>query len=192
MAGIVVGSLSLFVYIFIALFVANKAGNDIKHKSDVILVLGARSYINGEYNPCLKARVDHAVSLYKDGYAPKLLVSGGTDKEDNANESETMKKIAVEQGVAAKDILLEKAATSTYENFTLSKEIMNKNNLHSAIIVTEPFHIARASLVGKKLGFTDNASPATESPCWKQNTYLSRYFLKEPFAILVYKLQNKL
>jgi hypothetical protein len=43
--------------------------------------------------------VKPAVSLYRSGLAPKILMSGGVDKEDNANESEVMKKIAVEAGV---------------------------------------------------------------------------------------------
>ena len=119
-------------------------------------------------------------------------MSGGYDKEDKISEAETMKKIALEKGIPSKDIILEKAATSTYENFTYSKQILNKNNLKSIIIVTEPFHMARASSVAKKLGLNFTQSPVKDSPCWQPNKYFSKYFLKEPVAILLYKLQGKL
>ncbi len=179
-------------YISLASYIATKAEIDTKTKSEVILVLGARSYIDGKYNQCLEARVAHAAALYKSGYASKVLMSGGDDSEDNVNEAETMKKIAVERGVLAADILLEKAATSTYENFTLSQEILKENTLNSVIIVTEPFHMVRASLVAEKLNYNYTFSPAQENSCWLPNKYLTTYFLKEPVAIMQYKLQNKL
>lgn len=180
------------VYVLLALFIGKQAITDTKKKSDAILVLGARSYINGAYNPCLKARVEHAMLLYKEKYAGKLLMSGGNDKEDNVNEAETMKKMAIEMGVKDSDILLEKNATSTYENFTYSQKLFEKHGISSVIVVSEPFHMARASLIGKKIGMSFSVSPAVNSPCWTQNHYISKYFLKEPLAILGYKLQQKL
>ncbi len=182
----------LIGYLSLGFYIAAQAEKDTKTKVDAIVVLGARSYIDGKYNPCLLARVDHAVALYKSGYASKILVTGGDDKEDQVNEAETMKKMATEKGIPSTDILEEKAATSTFENFTLSQNILKKNNLHSLIIVSEPFHAARAALVARRLGYKFSVSPAKDSPCWKQNKYFTKYFLKEPFAIVLYKLQGKL
>lgn len=65
-------------------------------------------------------------------------------------------------------------------------------HLNSIIIVTEPFHTARAALVAKKLGLKYTISPASISPCWQPWKYFSSYFLKEPFAIILYKIENKL
>lgn len=169
-----------------------QAIRDTALKADAILVLGAKSYINGKYNPCLQARVKHAVDLYKAHYAPKILMTGGKDKEDNVNEAETMKKIAVEEGVAPKDILLEKKASSTYENFLYSEQLLDQNRLKSVIIVTEPFHITRSSLVAQKLKYNFSVSPAINSPCWSPNHYLTKYFLKEPLALILYKIENKI
>lgn len=184
--------LVVVVYVSIAVYVGRHATLDSKKKSDVILVLGARSYINGSYNPCLVARVSHAVELYEDHYAPRLLFSGGNDTEDNANEAETMEKIAVGEGASKSAMLLEKKATSTYENLLFAKDIMQKNDLHTVLIVTEPFHAPRAALVADKLGMDYTISPAMKSSCWLPNKYLSKYFLKEPLAILEYKLTGKL
>lgn len=192
------------------LYIGNRAKLDTKVKSDVILVLGG-SAISGNscfgpickrigfvphphYNPCVVARVDQAVSLYKDHYAPKILMSGGDDTEDNVNEAETMKKIAMEAGVPEEDILMEKKSTSTYENFLLSQEVINKAGLHSVIIVTEPYHNARAELVASKLHYKYSVSPTRTSPCWDEDNFFANWnFLKkELLALIGYKLLNKI
>src|ERR1700749_1724825 len=145
----------LLLFVILLLYIGHMAGQDTKVKSDVILVLGGNVYggtscygpicqqkgfvPNRRLNPCLVGRVDQAVSLYKDHYAPKILMSGGNDKEDNANEAEAMEKIATEAGIPASDILMEKKSTSTYENFLFSQKILTEAGLHSVIIVTDPY-----------------------------------------------------
>lgn len=180
----------ILFYLVIAYYVKKEASQDNTRKSDLILVLGARASIHNTYNPCLYARVAHAVNLYKAHYANKILVSGGTDKEDNVNEAETMRKIAMSLGVLSTDILMETKSTSTAENFILSKTIITANHFKTIILVTEPFHTFRAQLVAKKTGLDVVSSPAKDSPCWLKNKYFSRFFLKEPLAIMYYKMRN--
>jgi uncharacterized SAM-binding protein YcdF (DUF218 family) len=116
------------------------------------------------------------------------------DKETKANEADTMKKIASQSGVPAQDILTEDKSTSTYENFAFSQKILNENKLKSVIIVTEPYHIARAEWVARKLKYTYTLSPAINSVCWnKENFFANWNFLKkEPAALIAYKLANKI
>ena len=145
------------------------------------------------YNPCVLSRVTHAVSLYKNHYAPKILMSGGTD-EDKINEAEIMKKMAIEAGAPAKDILLEKKSTSTYENFSLSQKILQDAGLHSVIIISEPYHIARAELIASKLGYDYSISPAIESTCWDKDNFFANwnFVKKELWALIGYKLLNRI
>lgn len=103
-----------------------------------------------------------------------------------------MKKIAVDLGVKEDDTFLEDSSKSTYENLLNSQKIMNDHHLNSSIIVTEPFHIARTELVARKLGYTFTVSPSSQSPCWIPWKYATKYFIKEPIAILSYKLGNKI
>jgi uncharacterized SAM-binding protein YcdF (DUF218 family) len=182
------------LYIVVAIYVGMHVYDDTAKRSDVIIVLGAKSYKNRtrEYNPCLVERVNHGVELYKKGLAGTLLFTGGDDTEDGSNEAETMKEIAVKQGIPESSVALENHSTSTYENFMLSKKIMDTHGWKSAVVVTEPFHSPRASLVAMHEGIDASVSPATESQCWNRWTFLSRYFLKEPIAIFVYKLTGKL
>jgi uncharacterized SAM-binding protein YcdF (DUF218 family) len=206
----IIATSALLIYASLLIYISNKAQQDTKVKSDVILVLGGHA-ISGiscydpicqqgfvpkpHYNPCLVARVDHAVSLYKNHYAPKILMSGGTDKETNVNEAETMKKIAIEAGIPETDILVEKESTSTYENFALSQKIINEAGLHSVIIVTEPYHNARAELVASKLHYKYSLSPAIESTCWDQDKdkpFTNRDSSREALALIVYKFLNRI
>lgn len=199
----------LIVFTSLLIYISAKAEQDTKIKSDVILVLGG-SAIGGitcygpicqkgfvpkpRLNPCLVARVDHAVALYKNHYAPKILMSGGTDKETDVNEAETMKKIAVGAGVPEADILMEKQSSSTYENFALSQKILNRAGLRSVIIVTDPYHNARAELVAMKFHYEYSLSPVVESQCWDQDKnkpFTNRDSRREAFAIIGYKLQGK-
>jgi uncharacterized SAM-binding protein YcdF (DUF218 family) len=201
---------TLVLYAALLIYIGKEAEQDTKVTSDVILVLGG-SAIGGtdcygpickqgfvpkpRLNPCLVARVDHAVALYKNHYATKILMSGGNDKEDNVNEAETMKKIAIKAGVPDVDILLEKASTSTYENFAFSQKILTEAGLHSVIIVTDPYHNARAGLVAAKLQYNYSLSPVTESPCWEQDKnkpFTNRDSRREALAIVAYKLLNRL
>lgn len=180
------------IYLLLAFYIAQYAEQDNKQRADVILVLGAKACVKNAYNVCLVARVAHAVKLYKAHYAPKIIFSGGNDKEDHANESQVMKKIALLLGVPQKDIFLESMSTSTYENMAFSKKILNREKMQRIILVTEPFHLPRALLVARKLKLNVVGSPAANSKCWSSHKYLSPYFLKEPLAIIFYKLKNRI
>lgn len=176
------------LFLLLMMLVLKSGGVDSKVRSDTILVLGARSYIAQKYNPCLVARLQHAADLYQSGYAQRIIVSGGKDKENGVSEAEVMKKILESYHVPASAIQEEKAATSTYENFLYAQKLLKERGARSSIIVTESFHMARASLVADHLNLTHTNSPVSDSPCSKRFTY----FLKEPLAILVYLLQGKL
>lgn len=182
---------SLF-YIFLLMYAVKFSRSVPEAKSDAAIVLGQKSYQGGKYNPCLVARVDAGVALYKKDLVPKLLFSGGTDKEDRANEAETMKKIALEKNIPENAILLESKSTSTYENLLNSLPILEKNKFKKITIVTEPFHIYRAVLVARSLNLNFTYYPVTESPCWKKRGYFSLSFLQEPFSIMYYLLKGKI
>lgn len=136
----------------------------------------------------MESRIDQAVYLYKNHYAPKILMSGGTDKGGNVNEAETMKTIAIEDGIPAADILVETKSTSTYQNLTFSQKILNNAGLRSAIIVTDPSTNARAGLVASKLHYTYSLSPDMSTTC----SHLSDYIFREPLAIIYYFISGKI
>ena len=53
---------------------------DTQKPANAIVVLGAAQY-DGRPSPVLRARVDHAIELWRRGLAPRLIVTGGSGAE---------------------------------------------------------------------------------------------------------------
>ena len=65
---------------------------------DAIVVLGAAQY-NGRPSPVLRARLDHALALYREGYAPLIVVTGGVGRGDTTSEAIVGRRYLVAHGV---------------------------------------------------------------------------------------------
>ena len=187
--GILAALLAIYGFGFV--WLATQIKDDAR-VSDAAIVLGARVNYNNHLNPCLVARVEHGAKLVQDGLAKFLIVSGGNDVEDNANEARAMRDMALAAGISSEQIILEPKATSTFENLEFSKIILERRNLKSVIVVTEPYHMPRAAMIAHKLGLDFSSSPAPESACWSRWKHFSRFFLREPIALLENWLKGSL
>ena len=119
-----------------------------KEKADCILVLGAAVYDNGTLSYMLKDRLDYGIELYKQGAAPKMIMSGDHGREDY-DEVNAMKDYAISRGVPSEDIFMDHAGFSTYDSMYRAKEIFGAE---SVIAVTQKYHLYRALYIGDKLG----------------------------------------
>src|SRR5215471_19418128 len=66
--------------------------------ADVILVLGAAEY-RGRPSPVFKARLDHALELYKKGLAPRVMTTGGAGGDPVFTEGAVGRSYLASQGV---------------------------------------------------------------------------------------------
>jgi SanA protein len=114
----------------------------------VALVLGAGLGRDGSPTPALYDRVVTAVDLYKAGKVKKLLMSGD-NRFVNYNEPAAMKKLAVQLGVPAEDIVLDYAGRRTYDSCYRAKEIFE---VKQVIIVTQRFHLDRSLFLCDAMG----------------------------------------
>lgn len=86
-----------------------------------------------------------AAQLYLEGYAPKILFTGGLGRctEGRFSESEAARfaKVARSLGVPAQDILLEDKSTNTKENIEFTRELLEQTHTpHAAILgVHKPY-----------------------------------------------------
>ena len=114
---------------------------------DCILVLGCRVY--GD-NPShmLEDRLIVGLELYELGAAPKLLMSGDHGQDDY-DEVNTMKQIAIAAGVASEDVFMDHAGFSTYESIYRAKEIFGAEKI---IVVSQQYHLYRAMYIAQALG----------------------------------------
>lgn len=100
--------------------------------SDAIVILGGGD----------QGRVEEAADLYKSGYSDKVII---TPVEERYT-SEELITILRHYGFAEEDITIEEESTSTYSNAQKTIEIMDNNNLDSALVVTSDYHIKRAKI----------------------------------------------
>lgn len=127
-------------------------------------------------------RLETAVQLWKEGYAPLLLFSGASLDPNSAPSAELMKRDAVRLGVPADAILVEPNATTTEENARLVAEVMREKRLHTAILVTSPYHQRRAALLFSRAFAADLSfrNHPAEDPQWDPD----RWWLQEPSRTL--------
>lgn len=115
---------------------------------DCILVLGCGVKPDGSPSVMLADRLQRGVSLYENGVAPKLLMSGDHGREEY-DEVNAMKQYALDKGVPDADIFMDHAGFSTYESMYRAKEIFKAEKI---VIVTQQYHLYRAVYIAQQLG----------------------------------------
>ena len=122
-------------------------------RSDVIIVLGAGSRSTTPHlPPQAYARVQQGVSLLLDGWAPKMVVSGGYSTHTGLTEAPLMATIARTAGARPEQVIEEPQSKNTWENATDSLAIMQEKGWASALVVTSPYHTYRACAIFHKQG----------------------------------------
>lgn len=133
------------------LLMAPLTQNESLQKTDVIIVLGAGSRSQAPHlPPQAYARVQEGVTLLQDGWAPRMIVSGGYNVHTTLTEAPLMAAAAVQDGAAPAQVIQEPRSKNTWENATDSLAIMAENNWKTALVVTSPYHTWRACHIFRK------------------------------------------
>ncbi|MEK3884373.1 YdcF family protein [Paenibacillus sp. PL2-23] len=148
------GSFLFTWFIIHTVFVVIDGLNDEIEPVDVAVVLGNKVETNGQPSDRLKARLDKSVELYKEGYFPFIIVSGGMGKE-GYDEAKVMKSYLVDAGVPAAFIIEDSNGYNSYMTAQNTRKIMNENDLDSAMVITQYFHISRTKLAFRKLNMKE-------------------------------------
>lgn len=114
-------------------------------KADAIVVLGCRAGAEGRPSAALKGRLLCGVSLYREGVAPLLLLSGGGAAA--VSEAEVMRRLAREEGVPEEALLLECASKDTLGNARESAHLLGRRGLSRVVLVSERAHLLRARIL---------------------------------------------
>lgn len=146
-------------------------------QADAILVLGAAQY-NGRPSPVFKARLDHALELYHRGLAHTLVFTGGVGAGDTLSEGEVGKRYAMRNGVPASAILVERHGVTSAESVAAAAALMRSRELHSALVVSDSYHMLRLELLARRAGIRPYRAPAA-SPIDRARRQRVRYILRE-------------
>ncbi|MBV8305686.1 MAG: YdcF family protein [Acidimicrobiia bacterium] len=157
LAVIVVYGVVTFVQVWLA------SRRDGVHKAQAIVVLGAAQY-NGRPSAVLRARLDHAVDLYRRHIAPVIVVTGGREPGDRFTEATAGADYLYTKGVPDADILREVSGRSSWESLASTAAFLKVRHINDVILVSDPFHSLRIGGMASELGLKASTSPTRTSP----------------------------
>ena len=145
-------AVALALYVVITFAQVVLAGRQqLTSSAEAIVVLGAAQY-DGRPSPQLEGRLLTAIDLWNDGSAKYFIVTGGRQEGDRFTEAETSRNVALDSGVPDSNILFEDEGTTTWESLQGVAQIVQQYEISSVILVTDPYHAMRASLIAKRSG----------------------------------------
>ncbi|MFD8565813.1 YdcF family protein [Streptomyces sp. NPDC059639] len=129
----------------------------IRRRADFVVVLGSGLIGGTTVPPLLASRLDRArkehARLSRKGRRPVLVASGGQGPDEKLPESHAMADYLVAEGFPADLIEREDRSTTTDENLTFSKALMEKANPdYRCVIVTNNYHVFRAAVTARRTG----------------------------------------
>lgn len=144
--------------------------------ADCIVVLGTGLFADGTPGNMLTLRLNVAIDLYRQGAAPKMLMTGDHGSPDY-DEVNAMKRYAVEHGVPAEDIFMDHAGFCTYDSMAHTAQMFGGK---SVIIVSQGYHLYRAIHDAGTWGLQ---AQGVAAPCYDYGwRYLHRLYLRECLA----------
>ena len=149
------------------------------HPADAILVMGSAQY-DGIPSPDLRARLEEALSLFRDGYAQLVVVTGSKEKGDQFTEAQAGARYLEANRVPSDDIL-EAGGDDSYENIADAAPLLRSHHAVTILIATDAFHEYRSMAIASSMGFEPSPTPTQTSPITGWSSV--PYFLKEAVGV---------
>ena len=158
-----------------------EAVRDETRPADALVVFGAAEYA-GRPSPVLKARLDHALALYRRGFAQLIITTGGPGGDPHFTEAGVGRNYLVERGVPPENIVVEEHSSTTAQAVLAVAEVLLRNRMHTCIVVSDGYHLFRIKRHLASRCITAYGSPRpsrAEVPFWKN--------LRQVFGYLLWK-----
>lgn len=139
--------------------IATYARQDQAGPADAIAVLGAAEY-DGRPSPVYRARLDHALDLYRRGIAPLIITLGGPGG-DQYTEGSVGAQYLISMGVPEQDVIAETHSRDTEQSAHTIAVIARANGIHRLIVVSDPTHMFRVHALCTADGLDVLTSPRT-------------------------------
>jgi uncharacterized SAM-binding protein YcdF (DUF218 family) len=160
------------------------ANNPVTRQADVIVVLGA-AQLDGRPGEALEARLVEAKRIYDLELAPTIITVGAGAPGDRTTEAASGKYWLRTKGVPSTKITAVEIGRDTLTSTKAYAEVMRKRYVSDVIIVTDPFHCARAITMANDNGVLATCSPVQTGPNTLENSGY-RYLIREAAAYLAY------
>jgi uncharacterized SAM-binding protein YcdF (DUF218 family) len=179
------------IYTVALLMVLVVSQQDQRLPADAIVVLGAAQY-NGRPSPVLRARLDHALQLYREGLAPRIVVTGGVGRGDTTSEATVARHYLIARKVPADAVIEQPQGRSTQASMTAVADWLAGARLQRVILVSDAFHMFRLRLEARRTALEAYTSPTESSPISDNPVLELRYLAAEAYKIPVTWLQATL
>ncbi|MFB2897354.1 YdcF family protein [Aerosakkonemataceae cyanobacterium BLCC-F50] len=156
-------------------------------------------------------RILYGAKLYRDGKAPKLILSGGRIDWKNTGipESKDMAELAQAMGVPKTAILEDPTSLNTYQNAVNVRKILDSQGIERRVLlVTSALHLPRSLAIFKRQGIEAIPAPTdfitieqdSEKVTWQEallnflpdvgRLAYSTRALREYIGIIIYRLRG--
>jgi uncharacterized SAM-binding protein YcdF (DUF218 family) len=167
-----------------------QARTDSAVPAQAIVVLGTAQY-NGWPGPVFQARLDRAVALWQEGYAPLIVVTGGKAPGDGFTEAEAAWAYLTDAGVPPEAIVMENSATDTWESMQGVAAVLAPLGVRDVILVSDGFHLFRSRMMARDVGLQPTGSPAEESPIRVGGGGEFSYMVREAAGVVVHLWETR-
>jgi uncharacterized SAM-binding protein YcdF (DUF218 family) len=154
-------------------------------------VLGAAQY-DGRPSPVFAARLDHAITLHGEGWADRIVVTGGIVPGDRMSEATAGRRYLVDAGIPAVEVIVQPEGRNTAGSMEAVAAWLVGEGLERVILVSDPFHLARLRLEARRLGLDAWTSPTPSSPISSRLGTELPYLLAEGAKLPVILLRSLL
>lgn len=175
---------ALIAYTISLVFVLVTSMQDQREPVDAIVVLGAAQY-NGRPSPVLRARLEHALSLYRDQLAPRIMVTGGVGRGDTTSEAEVSRRWLLAHRLPDSAVVALPRGRSSAVSMTDAAAWLRERGLGRVLLVSDPFHMARLRFEARRTQLDALVSPTPSSPISDNPNLELRYLFWEGLKVPV-------
>ena len=146
-----VAGAGLSVFLLVEALILARFGATAPAGADYCLILGAQMKNHGP-SDVLRRRLDKAIVYLEENPETMVIVSGGQGVNEPVTEARGMRDYLTKKGISQERILLEEKSGNTCENLRYSSEFLDPVK-DSVVLVTNNFHMFRATGIAKKIGY---------------------------------------
>jgi uncharacterized SAM-binding protein YcdF (DUF218 family) len=162
-ATVIAAASALFVIGLPLLQVAFFGTTDYRQPAQAVVVFGAQVEPDGRASIALADRVATATALYRQGLAPIIVMSGGTEPS-GYDETLVMRDLAEAEGVPASAIILDHGGVNTQATVTDTASIFGSRGIDRVLVVSQFYHLPRIKLAYASAGYDVWTVPARDTP----------------------------
>ena len=182
---IIVGFVGFGFFYSVFAMQSKNADSGIPAPADVAVVFGSAVWSDNKPSPSLSKRVEKAVDLYKAGIVGKIQLTGG-NAPGELSEAEVGYNLVKKSHIDMKNVLIEKKTSSSIEQVQfIKKELVEKENMQSIIVVSDKFHLNRINEICNFHNIKPQLVSSDLSLSWEKNIY---YKFRESVGLIFFWL----